>query len=90
MEEKQLPKKIRTNEAYAEAAKEFILKKRDEAGGVKPFFKLVYGRESIGNEGTTFNNNINRGKYAADFVGELIESLDLHDVTLSEFFGTKK
>ncbi len=54
MESNILPKKLTTNNEYALAAQEFIKAKRDEAGGAKPFFKLVYGREPVGTESITF------------------------------------
>lgn len=91
MEEKKLPKKIITNDAYAETAKKFIIKIRDDAGGAKAFFKLVYDREPIGHESGTLNNYVIRGKYSADFVGLLIDRFELENVTLGEFYkGNKK
>jgi hypothetical protein len=81
-----VPKKITNNAEYAESARAFIKAKRDEAGGAKPFYTLVYGRESMGNESITFNNQINRGNYSAEFIGLLVDSLELDNVTMGEFF----
>ncbi|WP_299496450.1 hypothetical protein [uncultured Shewanella sp.] len=81
-----MPKKTESNTAYAESARAFIKAKRDESGGAKPFFKLVYGREAIGNESITLNNQINRGNYSAEFVGFIMDRLGLENVTLGEFF----
>lgn len=86
MEADKLPKKITTNNAFAESARTFIKSKRDDAGGAKPFFKLVYGREPVDNESQTLNNQVNRGNYSAEFVGLLVDRLGLENITLGEFY----
>lgn len=84
--ELRVPKKTTSNASYAESARAFIKARRDEAGGARPFYRLVYGREAIGNESITFNNQINRGNYSAELVGFFVDKLNLDDVTLGEFF----
>ncbi|MBL4766006.1 MAG: hypothetical protein JKX67_12165 [Colwellia sp.] len=91
MEINKLPKKLTTNKQYADNARSFIQSKRDELGGAKPFFKVIYGRVPKGNESITLNNQINRGNYSAEFVGLLVDRLNLDDVSLGEFYkGSKK
>jgi len=85
-----LPKKITNNPSGAESARAYVQKLRDDAGGMKPFYKAVYGRESVGNEHITLNNMVNRGNYSAEFVALLVEKLSLEKVTLGEFYGVKK
>ena len=89
MEVKKLPKKPTENKIYADNARAFVKEKRDEAGGAKPFFRLLYGRESVGNEATTLNNQVNRGNYSAEFVGLLVDRLGLDEITLGEFYKGK-
>jgi hypothetical protein len=84
-----LPKKPTENKIYAESARAFIQAKRDKLGGAKPFFKLVYGRDPVGNESQTLNNQVNRGNYSAEFVGLLVDRLGLENVTLGEFYKNK-
>lgn len=86
METKTLPKKPTTNAIYAESAREYVKAKRDDAGGAKPFFKLVHGREPIDNESITFNNQVNRGNYSAEFVGLLVDRLGWDDVPMGVFY----
>lgn len=86
MEENTLPKKPTENKKYADSARAFIQGKRDDAGGAKPFFKLIYGREPVGNESITLNNQVNRGNYSAEFVGLLVDRLNLDDISLGEFY----
>ena len=90
MELNKLPKKPTDNKQYADNARKFIQAKRDELGGAKPFYKLIYGREPMGNESITLNNQVNRGNYSAEFVGLLVDRLGLDNITLAEFYkGTK-
>ena len=89
MEIKTLPKKITEHKQYADSARRFIQAKRDELGGAKPFFKVVYGREPIGNESVTLNNQVNRGNYSAEFVGLMVDRLNLDGVSLGEFYKGK-
>lgn len=81
-----LPKKPTENKIYAENARAFIQAKRDELGGAKPFFTLLYGREAVENESVTLNNQVNRGNYSAEFVGLLVDKLSLENITLGEFY----
>lgn len=91
MEAKTLPKKPTENKQYAENAREVIKSIRDDAGGAKPFFRLIYGREPVKNEATTLNNQVNRGNYSAEFVGLMVDKLGLDDITLGDFYkGVKK
>ena len=82
----ELPKKLTENKQYADNARKFIQAKRDDVGGAKPFFKLIYGREPIGNESITLNNQVNRGNYSAEFVGLIVDRLSLDSVSLGEFY----
>ena len=82
-----MPKKTLVNYKGSEAARSYIQRLRDESGGMKPFYRLVHGRESSGNEHITFNNLVNRGNYSAEFVALLTERLSLERVTLGEFYG---
>ncbi len=86
MEAATLPRKPLHNPSGAESARAYVQRLRDEAGGMKPFYRLVHGREPLGNEHITFNNQVNRGNYSAEFVALLVERLNLDDVTLGEFF----
>ncbi len=86
MEVIKLPKKPTENKIYADNARAFIQAKRDELGGAKPFFKLLHGREPLGNESITLNNQVNRGNYSAEFVGLLVDKLGLDDISLGEFY----
>ncbi len=86
MEVIKLPKKLTTNDSYAESAQAFIKAKRKDFKNNEEFFKFVYGREPINNEAQTLANQVNRGKYAADFVGLMIERFGLDNVTLGEFY----
>jgi len=86
VELKTLPKKPTVNKQYADNARKFIQAKRDELGGAKPFYKLIYGREPMGNESITLNNQVNRGNYSAEFVGLIVDRLNLDDVSLGEFY----
>lgn len=91
MELNTLPKKPTENKQYADSARKFIQAKRDDLGGAKPFYKLIYGREPMGNESITLNNQVNRGNYSAEFVGLIVDRLNLDDVSLGEFYkGIKK
>ncbi len=89
MESKTLPKKTTDNKQYADNARKFIQAKRDEAGGAKPFYQLVFGRAPMGNESITFNNQVNRGNYSAELVGLLVDRLGLDEVSLGEFYKGK-
>lgn len=86
MESNTLPKKPIENKQYADNARKFIQAKRDELGGAKPFYKLIYGREPIGNESITLNNQVNRGNYSAEFVGLIVDKLNIDNVSLGEFY----
>ncbi|MGK0272154.1 MAG: hypothetical protein ACI88H_002820 [Cocleimonas sp.] len=90
MELNTLPKKPIDNKKYADNARKFIQAKRDDLGGAKPFYKLIYGREPMGNESITLNNQVNRGNYSAELVGLLVDRLNLDDVSLGEFFKGNK
>ena len=90
METKTLPKKLTTNDTYAESAQAFIKDKRKDFKNNEAFFKFIYERESVGNEAQTLANQVNRGKYSADFVGLMIEKFKLDDVSLGEFYKGKK
>jgi hypothetical protein len=85
-----LPKKPTENKQYADNARKFIQAKRDELGGAKPFYKLIYGREPMGNESITLNNQVNRGNYSAEFVGLMVDRLNLDDISLGEFYKNAK
>jgi hypothetical protein len=86
-----LPKKLTENKIYADNARAFIQAKREELGGAKPLYKFLYGREPIGNESITLNNHVNRGNYSAEFVGFLVDKLELDNVTLGAFYkGSNK
>ena len=89
MEVRKLPKKPIEHRQFAENAREYVKSLRDDAGGAKPFFKLVHGRNGVGNESQTFNNQVNRGNYSAEFVGLLVDKLGLDNVTLGEFYKQK-
>lgn len=89
MEDKRLPKKTAEHKHYADSARSMIQKKRDDLGGAKPLFRIVYGREPEGNESITFNNQVNRGNYSAEFVGLLVDKLGLDEITLGEFYKSK-
>ena len=82
-----LPKKTTINPSGAESARAYIQAIRDDVGGMKPFYKLVYGKEPNGNEHIILNNQVNRGNYSAEFVRLLKDRLGLGHVTLDEFFG---
>ncbi|WP_191603791.1 hypothetical protein [Marinomonas algicola] len=69
-----------------EPGRNYVKSLRSQAGGVKPFFRKLYGREPTVNEHITLNNYINRGHYNADFVVLLIKEFNLEDVTLGEFY----
>jgi hypothetical protein len=84
-----LPKKPTKNKFYADNARAFIQAKRDELGGAKPFYKLIYGREPMGNESITLNNQVNRGNYSAEFVGLMVDRLNLDGISLGEFYKGK-
>ncbi len=86
MENNTLPKKPTENKQYADNARQFIQAKRDELGGAKPFYKLIYGREAMGNESITLNNQVNRGNYSAEFVGLMVDRLNLDGISLGEFY----
>ena len=90
MEAKTLPKKLTTNDSYANSAQAFIKAKRKDFKNNEAFFRFVYDREPIGNEAQTLANQVNRGKYAADFVGLMMDKFCLDDVTLGEFYKGKK
>ena len=85
-----VPKKPTENKQYAESARRFIQAKRDELGGMKPFYKAIHGREPEGNEAITLNNQVNRGNYSAEFVGLMVDRLGLEVVTLGDFYKAKK
>ena len=89
MEVNKLPKKPTEHKHYADNARAYIQKIRDDAGGAKPFFKLIHNREPVGNESITLNNQVNRGNFSAEFVGLLVDRLGLDDVSLSEFYKGK-
>lgn len=81
-----MPKKPTKNKIYADNARAFIQAKRDELGGAKPFFKLIYNREPVDNEAQTLTNQVNRGNYSAEFVGLLVDKLNLDEISLGEFY----
>lgn len=85
-----MPKKINKNKVYAENARAYIQARRNELGGAKPFFKLVYGRDPVLNEAQTLTNQINRGNYSAEFVGLLVDKLSLDEISLGEFYKGSK
>lgn len=86
MELNTLPKKPTSNKQYADNARKFIQAKRDSVGGAKPFYKLIYGRNPVGHESITLNNQVNRGNYSAEFVGLMVDKLGLDNITLGEFY----
>jgi len=86
MEVNKLPKKPTEHKHYADNARAYIQKIRDDAGGAKPFFKLIHNREPVGNESITLNNQVNRGNFSAEFVGLLVDKLGLDDISLGEFY----
>ncbi len=90
VETKTLPKKTTENKQYADNARKFIQAKRDDMGGAKPFYKLLYGREPVGNESITLNNQVNRGNYSAELVGLMVDRLNLDGISLGEFYKGKK
>jgi hypothetical protein len=40
----------------------------------------------MGNESITLNNQVNRGNYSTEFVGLIVDRLNLDDVSLGDFY----
>ncbi|WP_136487837.1 hypothetical protein [Vibrio sp. H11] len=85
-----VPKKSSENTEYAEAARSFLKAKRKELGGGRELYRLLYGREPSDSENQTLINLLSRGNLSAEFLGLCTDKLGLHNVTLSELFGTKR
>lgn len=75
---------------YTKTVKKYFIERRNAAGGAKAFYKLVHGVEPTENESMAFNNKILRSNYNMRFLGFLVERLEIHNITLSDFFNIKR
>lgn len=82
-----MPKKIDDNPQYVEGLREYLKEKKDEVGGYKAMYELLYGEPPPEKKDEQrLINLINRGALSGEFIGLCAEKLSLGDVTLNELF----
>lgn len=85
-----MPKKTSDHARYAEAARDYLKRKRKELGGNKALYKAIYGFEPDDSQNQALINLLNRGNLSAEFLGLCVDKLNLSETSVFELFGIRK